>query len=231
MESASQNRPVLWLQGEGDENLGSEIPGRLNLRGAKLVPGVGYWEGKSGFVTDPATAPSSSLLIASSDTSIASSPQGTVVLLFQTPSSFREPEDDKPAKINLFERSTRGVPTHFEIAIVKGFLRLVIADEADKSLLKPICKLEPSQWYWLAVRWKSEGGSTSLDWQLLAPPDPEHIDQGSLVTSPVGNASGIISIGGSYQKETPPVPFSQIIVWDSFISNEALEKLVRLLKK
>jgi hypothetical protein len=231
VESASQNRPVFWLQGEGDENLGSEIPGRLDLRGAKLVPSDGYWEGKSGFVTDPATAPSSSLLIASSDTPIACSPQGTVVLLFQTPSSFTEPEDGKPAKINLFSRGTRGVPTHFEIAMVNGFLRLVISGEAGKSLQKPICKLEPSQWYWLAVRWKGEGGSTSLDWQLLAPPDTEHIDQGSVVTSPVGDASGSISIGGSYQKETPPVPFSQIIVWDSFISNEALGNLVGLLKK
>lgn len=231
VESAAANHPVFWLEGGAEENLGSEIPGRLNVRGAKLVPADGYWEGKSGFVTDPATAPSSSLLVNSADTRIACSPEGTVVLLFQTPSDFLSHEAGKPAKALLFSRVTRDMSRSFEIAIVDSFLRLLISDEAGKSRQKPICKLEPSQWHWLAVRWKGEGDSTVMDWQLLAPPDPGHIDQGSLITSAVGDASGIITIGGSYQKETPPVPFSQIIVWDSFISNEALEKLVRLLKK
>ena len=230
VESASQNPPVLWLQGEGDENLGSEIPGRLDVRGAKLLPAAGYWEGQSGFVTDPANSPNSSMLIASTDTPIACSPQGTVVLLFQTPSSFPEATDDKPAKVNLLARGTAGVSAPIEISIVNRLLRLLIADEAGKSRPKLGFELEPACWYWLAVRWKDDNGAKIVDWRLLAPPDPAALDEGSLIASAVGDASSMVIIGGSYQKETPPVPFSQIIVWDSFVSDESLNKLTHLLK-
>jgi hypothetical protein len=230
VESASQNLPVFWLQGEGDENLGSEIPGRLDVRGAKLVPAAGYWEGQSGFVTDPANSPNSSMLVASTGTPIACSPQGTVVLLFQTPSSFPKPEEDKPAKISLFSRGPTGVPTPLEISIVNRFLRVLIADEAGKSRPKPGLELQPARWYWLAVRWKDDSGAQVVDWRLLAPPDPAAADEGTLVAGAVGDAASMVIIGGSYQKETPPVPFSQIIVWDSFVSDESLNKLTRLLK-
>ncbi len=228
--SASKDGPVFWLQGKGDENLGSEIPGRLDVRGAKLVPAAGYWEGQSGFVTDPVNSPNSSMLVASTGTPIACSPQGTVVLLFQTPSSFPEPEEDKPAKISLFSRGPAGVPTPLEVSIVNRLLRVLIADEAGKSRPKPGLELQPARWYWLAVRWKDDSGAQVVDWRLLAPPDPAAADEGTLVAGAVGDAASMVIIGGSYQKETPPVPFSQIIVWDSFVSDESLNKLTRLLK-
>jgi len=229
VESATSKKPLLWLDGTPDENRGDDLGGQIKYARVQWAPPtVGFW-GESGgsFSVSESTPKQGAVVEGSETTSITTSPEGALALLFRTPSEFLPPITG-PDKLLLAGRT--GEQPGIEAAIVNSRLRIAAPSESVGRKFTVLPELQPSSWYWLAITWKSETGGTKFQWRLKDS-SGSLVDQGEFPAGAISATEDRFIIGGSYRTGKADVQFSQVIVWDAPIDEAGWRNMESLLKR
>jgi hypothetical protein len=232
VNSAGEKKPVFWLDGTPEISRGEELSGEV--RYIQKVWGEaqpGFWGEKGGAFGSAPDSRGVGVLKDSDSTTIGCSKNGAVAILFRTPSEFRFGRDLPPDKYLLFSRGNAGPISPFEIAVVNGAIRIATQGEGEKPNFVCLPKVPESSWCWFAMSWKTQNGSTEVQWRLLAPAKGGSIENGAFTTTGLGQVDSKVLIGGTQSAHSAmDTALSQVIVWDTPVSDGGWSKLEALLQ-
>lgn len=231
--SASSQPPSLWLNSDPSQNQGAEdLGGEIRFVGGALSrPEDGPWGDVNGAFGLIDGSPGGVRIANSKQTDIGCSEEGSLALLFRTPSDFSSSSGPIDQQLQvLFNRGSYASEQPFEIALVQGRPRLsYLQDGQSKTALMGTTPLAQNSWYWLALTWQRQDSMTSVTWRLWG--RAEGLDQGSLETGALGLASTPVELAGrANSNNLKDGALSQVIVWNSAVSDEAWSRIESLLE-
>jgi len=230
VNSVGEKKPIFWLDGSPEISLGEELSGEVRYEQKVWgEPKPGFWgENDGAFGSAPENAGFATLKNSDS-TTIGCSENGAMAILFRTASEFRSGRDLPPDKHLLFSRSVSN--SHFEVAVVNGALRIATQGEGEKPNFVYLPKVPKSSWCWFAMSWKTQNGSIKVNWRQLAPAKGGSIGNGAFTTTGLGQSGSKVLIGGTQSAHSATdAALSQVIVWDTPISDKGWSKLEALLQ-
>jgi hypothetical protein len=230
VNSAGEKKPIFWLDGSPEINLGEELSGEVRyVQKPWGEPQPGFWGENGGAFRSAPDNRGSAALKDSDSTTIGCSENGAMAILFRTASEFRYGGDLPPDKYWILSRSDSN--SQFEVAVVNGALRIATQGEGDKPNFVYLPKVPESSWCWFVMSWKTQNGLTEVNWRSLAPAKEGQLESGAFNATGLGQTGSKVLIGGTQSAHSATdAAFSQVIVWDTPISDEGWSKLEALLQ-
>lgn len=235
--SAGKTPPIFWLDGNYTPNKGSALNGEVTYLNREQVWDqlqTGFWGEENGAfrIVEASDGGRQFARVGDSKTTkIACSESGSLAILFKTASEFRIDTFSPPDKHALLTRGDFSTPSPFEIAIVNGMLRVLTLGESGKPLFTTIANVNPASWYWVAMSWMKKDGVTHVQWRVKDLSNNAPMETGTFQAQGMGDVDSFLHIGLTQSKHSAPdTAFSQIIVWDTPIADEAWGKIETLLK-
>lgn len=232
VKSATDKEPTFWLDGNPETDEGSELGGEVRYRHKVWgEPQQGFWGEEQGAF---GTGDSRGVGVVADSEFMATgySESGALALLFRAPSEFRFGPELPPDKHGLFSRGGHNSDSPFEVAIVNGSLRVATLGHNDETQsAHSQVKLAESSWYWFAMSWRTSGDLIEITWRLFEPESGVLIDDGQFETKGLGQSDiGVYLAGTQSAHSATDTLISQVIVWDTPVSEGGWSKLEALLK-
>jgi len=232
VNSAGGKKPIFWLDGSPEISLGEELSGEVRYdQKVWGEPQPGFWGENDGAFGSALDNRGLAALKDSDSTTIGCSENGAMAILFRTASEFRYGRDLPPDKHSLFSRGNVDSNSQFEVAVVNGALRIATQGDGEKPNFVYLPKVPESSWCWFAVSWKTQNGSIEVNWRSLAPAKGGQLESGEFNATGLGQTDSKVLTGGAQSAHSATdAAFSQVIVWDTPISDEGWSKLEALLQ-
>jgi hypothetical protein len=224
VEKVAGAYPIFWMDGSPKINRGTQIPGKLDLRGRLDSVGTGFW-GDPGDAFGLASGEESPVVIAGSEkSSIGVGATGALALLFRAASDF------DGHSLPILSRGTYVNDDTLEIVVVSGELRINRTKTSGHPVV--LSYVNPRQWYWLALSWRQlPHGPMEVTWHFGAPLEAA-AKSGTFQSLQLGDVASRIVIGGRGKSNSmKDTALSQVIAWDRELSVESMNALYALLAK
>jgi hypothetical protein len=224
VQSATSTPPTFWLNGDPSSSLGDiELDHLLRYAGGEWTRlEDGPWGEAEGSFGLPAEAENGVQVANSKQTDIGCSEEGSLAVLFRTPSSFDQNEPHV-----VIARGIYGAEHPFELSINRRQLRLAYT-EAGTAKLANLTRSEEGAWCWVGLTWQKVGDSTEMAWRVWTRADG--ISEGTLTADQSGSPEHSLSLAGRGVRCTlADGVLSQVIIWDKAVDSDGWSKLEGLL--